>query len=149
MTMAAAIERRVAEVPARSKAGLVAHVDIIGELDCAETIWRGFETRQALATPYQRFDLLSAWQRQVGERDGAVPFIVVARDSEHNPVLLLPLILRRKYGVRTAAFMGGKHTTFNMALCDRAFASEATSADLAMMLSKLRGHKVLSADLGP
>jgi CelD/BcsL family acetyltransferase involved in cellulose biosynthesis len=51
------------------------------------------------------------------------------------------LTLRRKYGVRIAAFMGGKHTTFNMALCDRDFASEATCADLDALLSRLREHK--------
>jgi CelD/BcsL family acetyltransferase involved in cellulose biosynthesis len=140
MTMAAAIEHRVAEAPARSKASLVAHVDIIGELDQAEPIWRGLESRQQFATPYQRFDLLSAWQRQVGERDGAVPFVVVARDSERKPLLLLPLTLRRKYGVHIAAFMGGKHITFNMPLCDRSFAEAAVIADVEMLLSKLRDH---------
>ena len=140
MTMAAAIERRTAEAPARSKAHRIARVDIFDNLDQAEAIWRGFETRQQFSTPYQRFDFLSAWQRQVGSRDNAVPFIVVAYDAERNPLLLLPLALRHKYGVRTAAFMGGKHTTFNMALCDRDFAAEATSADLDVLLSKLREH---------
>ena len=140
MTMAAAIERRTAEAPARSKARRVARVDILDNLDAAETIWRAFETAEQFSTPYQRFDFLSAWQRQVGGRDKAAPFILVAYDTERNPLLLLPLALRHKYGVRTAAFMGGKHTTFNMALCDRDFAAEATSADLDALLSKLREH---------
>ena len=34
--------------------------------------------------------------------------------------------------------MGGKHTTFNMALWDKDFATEATAADLAALLSELR-----------
>ena len=138
MTMAAAIERRPAEVPARSKARRIARVDILDDLDQAEPIWRTLETGQPFCTPYQRFDFLSAWQRQVGARDEAAPFIVVAYDAEQNPLALLPLALRRKYGVRIAAFMGGKHTTFNMALCDRDFAATATSADLDALLSKLR-----------
>jgi CelD/BcsL family acetyltransferase involved in cellulose biosynthesis len=138
MTMAAAIERRPAEAPARSQARRIARVDILDDLDQAEAVWRGFEACSPLATPYQRFDLLSAWQRQVGARDNATPFIVVAYDSERIPILLLPLTLRHKYGVRTASFMGGKHTTFNMALCERDFAAEATSADLDVLLSKLR-----------
>jgi len=138
MTMAAAIERRPAEAPARSKARRIARVDILADLDRAEPIWRALETRQPFCTPYQRFDFLSAWQQQVGARDNAVPFIVVAYDAERNPLGLLPLALRRKYGVRIAAFMGGKHTTFNMALCDRDFAATATSADLDALLSKLR-----------
>jgi len=140
MTMAAVIERRPAEAPARSKARRIARVDILDNLDQAEPIWRVLETRQPFCTSYQRFDFLSAWQRQVGARDNAVPFIVVAYDAERNPLVLLPLALRRKYGVRTAAFMGGKHTTFNMALFDRDFAATATSADLDALLSKLRNH---------
>ena len=140
MTMAAVIERRPAEAPARSKARRIARVDILDNLDQAEPVWRVLETRQPFCTSYQRFDFLSAWQRQVGARDNAVPFIVVAYDAERNPLVLLPLALRRKYGVRTAAFMGGKHTTFNMALFDRDFAATATSADLDALLSKLRGH---------
>jgi CelD/BcsL family acetyltransferase involved in cellulose biosynthesis len=143
MTMAAAIERRPAEAPARSQARRIAHVDILADLGEAEAIWRGFEACSPLATPYQRFAILSAWQRQVGHRDNAAPFIVVAYDAERNPLLLLPLTLRRKYGVRTATFMGGKHTTFNMALCDRDFASEATTADLDALLSKLRDHDAI------
>jgi len=35
---------------------------------------------------------------------------------------------------------GRKHTTFNMALCDRDFANEATAVDLDARLSKLRDH---------
>jgi CelD/BcsL family acetyltransferase involved in cellulose biosynthesis len=150
MSMAAVIERRTAEAPARSKAGRIAHVDIIGDLDQVEAIWRALESERQLATPYQRFDFLSAWQWQVGKhqagrhqagsRSDATPFIVIASDAERKPLLLLPLALRHKYGVRIASFMGGKHTTFNMGLWDREFAREATSADLDALLSRLREH---------
>jgi CelD/BcsL family acetyltransferase involved in cellulose biosynthesis len=37
-------------------------------------------------------------------------------------------------GVRIARFMGGKHTTFNMALWQRDFAASATRADLDALL---------------
>ena len=42
MTMAAAIERRTAEVPARATARRIARVDILDDFDQAEAIWRGF-----------------------------------------------------------------------------------------------------------
>jgi CelD/BcsL family acetyltransferase involved in cellulose biosynthesis len=140
MTMAAALGRRTAEAPTRSTASRIARVDIIGNLDQAETAWRALDDGRQFATPYQRFDFLAAWQRQVGGRDGAAPFIVVARDAEGKPLVLLPLALTHRLGVRTACFMGGKHTTFNMALWDKAFAREATLADLVALLSQLRGH---------
>jgi CelD/BcsL family acetyltransferase involved in cellulose biosynthesis len=138
MTMAAAMESRTAEAPAWSKASRVAAIDILSDLGQAETIWRGLEDPRHFCTPYQRFDFLSAWQRQVGEREGLQPFIVIAYDADRRPLLLLPLVLRQEHGVRTACFMGGKHATFNMALWDRDFATNATAADLDALMSAIR-----------
>jgi CelD/BcsL family acetyltransferase involved in cellulose biosynthesis len=138
MTMAAAIESRTAAAPVRSSASRIAGVDILSDLSQAETIWRGLEDQQQFSTPYQRFDFLSPWQRQVGEREGLLPFIVVAYDPERRPLLLLPLALRHEHGVRSACFMGGKHATFNMALWDRDFATGATADDLDTLITAIR-----------
>jgi CelD/BcsL family acetyltransferase involved in cellulose biosynthesis len=137
MTLAAAIEGRTAETPARSRSCSVARVDVLHDIAQAEAAWRDLESRQ-LATPYQRFDLLTAWLREVGTHENVEPLIVIASDADRRPLMLLPLALQRRAGVRVASFMGGKHTTFNMALFDRDFAREATAADLAMLLSGLR-----------
>jgi CelD/BcsL family acetyltransferase involved in cellulose biosynthesis len=138
MNIAAAIESRTAEARAWTKASRIGSVDILHDLAQAEAIWRGFENQQQFYTPYQRFDFLSSWQRQVGERDSLLPFLVIAYDSERRPLLLLPLALRHEHGVRTACFMGGKHATFNMALWDRDFARDATVADLDALISAIR-----------
>ncbi len=138
MTMAAAIERRTAEAPARSTSSRITRVEAISDLAAAEPIWRAFEVRQQFLTPYQRFDFLSAWQHGVGQCEDLRPFIVIATDDECRPLLLLPLAIRHKFGIRTACFMGGKHANFNMALWDRDFAAEASSADLDMLLSGIR-----------
>src|SRR6476619_6797607 len=137
MTMAAAIEDRTADSNAWSKASRIAGIDIVHDLTAAEGIWRKLEGAQTSFTPYQRFDFLSSWQRQVGEREGLVPFIVIAYDAERRPLVLLPLTLRHAYGARCASFMGGKHSTFNMALFDRDFAATATSADLDGLISAI------------
>ena len=134
MTMAAAIESRAAKAAAWSTASRIAGVDIFNDLAEAETIWRSLEDRRPLSTAYQRFDFLAAWQRQVGARENVQPFIVVARDVERRPLLLLPLALRHEHGVRAAAFMGGKHATFNMAVWDGEFAASATANDLEALI---------------
>lgn len=139
MSMAAVIESRTAQASARPMASRIATVDIVGDLGEIEAIWRGFEKQQVF-TPYQRFEFLSIWQRRVGNHERASPFIVIACDVERRPLLLLPLVLKTRHGVRTASFMGGKHTTFNMALWDRDFVGEATAADLGALISKLREH---------
>jgi len=98
MTMAAAIEGRTADARTWSKASRIASVDIVRNLASTEMTWRGLE--QQFCTPYQRFDFLRAWQREVGEREGLAPFIVIAFDAERQPLLLLPLALRQAYGAR-------------------------------------------------
>ncbi|QAU46731.1 GNAT family N-acetyltransferase [Bradyrhizobium guangzhouense] len=138
MTMAAAMQSRTAESPARSKASRIARVDIVADLGEAERTWRTLEEPGHLFTPYQRFDLLGTWQRSVGEREGARPFVVIARDAEQNPLALLPLALRRHHGLRTACFMGGKHTTFNMGLWNAEFAAQAIASDLDALFAPLR-----------
>jgi CelD/BcsL family acetyltransferase involved in cellulose biosynthesis len=144
MTMAAAaIESRTAEVRAWSRASRIASVDILRDLGQAETIWRSLEDQQQFSTAYQRFDFLSLWQRQVGQRDGLLPFIVVAYDAERRPLLLLPLVLKRRNGIRAARFLGGKHATFNMALWDRKFAADATADDLDALISAIREHSAV------
>ncbi len=138
MTMAAAMESRTAVAPAWSKASRIASVDFLDDLGRAETIWRGLENQQHFSTPYQRFDFLHPWQQLVGGHESLRPFIVVAYDRERRPLLLLPLALYQAHGLRVARFMGGKHTTFNMALWDRDFAKAATRADLDALISAIR-----------
>src|SRR6202011_724764 len=92
MTLAA-IESRTAESPARSEASRIASVDILSNLDQAETIWRSLEHQRHFSAPYQRFDFLRPWLQKVGEREGLSPFIVIAYDTERRPLLLLPLAL--------------------------------------------------------
>jgi CelD/BcsL family acetyltransferase involved in cellulose biosynthesis len=140
MTMAAVMESR-AGTQARPATSRVAGVEIFGDMRQAETIWRGLEQPAQFSTPYQRFDFLSAWQRQVGEREGVRPFIVIAYDREYQPLLLLPLGIRRENGARIARFLGGKHATFNMALWRKDFAATATAADLDALVSKIRARE--------
>jgi CelD/BcsL family acetyltransferase involved in cellulose biosynthesis len=140
MTMAAAMQSRTAESPARSKASRIAHVDVVRDVAEAEAVWRALEEPGHLFTPYQRFDLLGSWQRSAGDGEGARPLVVIARDTEHGPLALLPLALRHGHGVRTACFMGGKHTTFNMGLWNAEFAAQAGAADLDTLLAPLRDH---------
>src|SRR5438309_11599918 len=145
MTMAAAIDGRTAQAAHWSKASRIAAVDIVSDLGKAEAVWRELESRHITHTPYQRFDFLAIWQRQVGEREGASALIAIVSDAERRPLALLPLASFRKFGVTIASFMGGKHSTFNMALWDRDFAADATEADMAALIAGIAEHS--AADL--
>ena len=136
MTMAAAIEG-TAQADSWSRPHRVAAVDIITDIPRAKSAWRDLEAGRASQTPYQRFDFISAWQREVGEREELTPFIVVAWDRERKPLALLPLAPGRQHGIQVASFMGGKHTNFNMALWDRDFAATATRADMEALVAAI------------
>lgn len=138
MTMAAAIESRTADAPAWPGRTRIATVDILSDLGRAEAVWRQLEKH--FSTPFQRYDFLGPWQKQIGEREGLRPLIVVAYDHDKRPLLLLPLALGHTRGIRTARFMGGKHSTFNMALWNRDFAEEATRADIDALMSAIRAR---------
>jgi CelD/BcsL family acetyltransferase involved in cellulose biosynthesis len=144
MTMAAVMESR-AGTQAWPQTSRITRVDIVGDVNEAEAVWRSLEQSSPFCTPYQRFDLLGHWQRQVGEREGIKPFIVVAYDSERQPLLLLPLGVKRENGARVARFLGGKHATFNMALWDKDFARSATNADLEALISGIRSYALADA----
>lgn len=138
--MAAAFDGRTAQAGHRSTVSRIATVDVVCRLDQAEPVWRELESRHASHTPYQRFDFLAAWQRNVGEREGAATLVAIARDAERRPLALLPLACFRNYGVNVAGFMGGKHSTFNMPLWDRDFAAAATEADMSALIAGIADH---------
>ena len=139
MTMAALMENPTAKSQARSGERRIAHLEILQDLREAEPIWRNLEVSQ-FSTPYQRFDFLKAWQANVGVSEDLQPFIVVATSADGKPLLLLPLAMGRENGANVVRFLGGKHTTFNMGLWQRDFASSVTKADLDTMLSAIHDH---------
>jgi CelD/BcsL family acetyltransferase involved in cellulose biosynthesis len=146
MNMAAAIDSRTAEAAPRAKPGRIAEleiaeVEIATDLSSAEGAWRRLEASGQLRTPYQRFDFLQCWQHETGTQSGATPLVVIAYDAERRPLLLLPLALKQIHGFAVASFMGGKHTTFNMALWDREFAAIAKRTDIETVIGALRRHR--------
>jgi CelD/BcsL family acetyltransferase involved in cellulose biosynthesis len=140
MTMAAVIESQIAGRQTRSGTSRIARVEILHDMHEAEAIWRCLEYPPQFATPYQRFDFQAAWQKNVGEHEGLRPFIVIAYDVDHQPLLLLPLAVARENGMRIARFLGGKHVTFNMALWRRDFAAAITQADLDDVMDAIGEH---------
>ena len=131
MTMAAAIENGTADTQAWSKPGRIASVDIVRRpRRRRRRSGAAWKTRNHPARRISASISSAPGSDNVGEREGLTPFIVIAYDAERRPLMLLPLALRHVYGARCASFMGGKHSTFNMALWDTDFAATATQADL-------------------
>ncbi|MBI3700219.1 MAG: GNAT family N-acetyltransferase [Afipia sp.] len=114
----------------------VARVTVLRSMAEAEPVWHMFEA-SSLATPYQTFSLLDAWQSTVGNDGQSEPFVVVAYDTNNRPLMLLPLAVGRESGMQIARFMGGKHPTFNMPLWQPSFAASATSDEMNVILDSI------------
>jgi CelD/BcsL family acetyltransferase involved in cellulose biosynthesis len=138
MAMAATLEGTTARPHARLGAIGIARVAVVRDMADAETAWRNCSSPDFLATPYQRFELLSAWYANIGRHDGVHPFVMVAYDAADRPLLLLPLVVGRENGATIARFMGGKHPTYNMAVWRRVFAASATMAELSALTAAIR-----------
>jgi len=138
MAMAAELHDSDMNSAAHPVTSRIARVAVIRDMAAAEVSWRAFEGSDFLFTPYQRFELLDAWQRSIGKHEGAVPFVVVAYDVNSQPLVLLPLVSSRENGAKMARFMGGKHPTFNMALWRRDFAETISSAELDALVAAIR-----------
>jgi CelD/BcsL family acetyltransferase involved in cellulose biosynthesis len=133
--MAAVIGHEAAR-PLASPVRKIASVEIFDDYRAVEREWRALESGQT-ATPYQRFDLVNAWQNHVGVSLGAKPLSVLARDAEGRPVMLLPLVTKSLGPLRVACFPGGKHSNFNMPLWRRDFAAAATADDARDIITQI------------
>ncbi|MEX0752600.1 MAG: GNAT family N-acetyltransferase, partial [Xanthobacteraceae bacterium] len=95
------------------------------------------EREDALATPYQSFDLLAAWQRNVGVRMDVTPFIVAGFDSAGRPAALWPLGRSRLGPLGVVSFLGGKHVNFNFGLWRRDMAASLTADDMRAVIDRI------------
>jgi CelD/BcsL family acetyltransferase involved in cellulose biosynthesis len=112
-------------------------VAILDDLSAAEPFWRLLEREGALATPYQSFDFVSAWQRHVGAQRSVRPFIVIGFDAGGKPGFLWPMGSTRRGPLSTVSFLGGKHVNFNFALWRRDIVGNLTAADIQAVFGQI------------
>jgi CelD/BcsL family acetyltransferase involved in cellulose biosynthesis len=118
----------------------IARSDIFDDMAAAEPHWRALEQVHNLATPYQRYDFLKAWQLHVGGACGVRPFIVAAFNAGGMPLFLWPLGIRTFAGLRLVEFLGGKHANFNMALWRRDAAAAIGADELREVLGRIAAN---------
>jgi CelD/BcsL family acetyltransferase involved in cellulose biosynthesis len=114
----------------------IAGIEVFSDVALAEPAWRSLE-REAIATPYQRFDFLAPWQRHVGRHAGVRPFVVTGFDRHGRPAFLWPLGMEKKGPLRIVRFLGGKHANFNFALWRGDAAASLGAADLRNLLARV------------
>lgn len=115
----------------------IVRLAVLDDIRAAEPFWRALERDDAWTTPYQRFDLLKAWQHHVGAPKGIVPYIVVGFDAADRAAFLLPLGRRRVGPLSVAGFLGSKHASFNTALWRRDLAAAVGESDMRGLFARI------------
>lgn len=114
------IERRSGDGTVRVVPGFIPMLsaEILTGLDAAEGLWRSFEASpECLATPYQRFDWCNAFLRETGQADETR--VAVVRDQVGRVRMVLPLVVRRRYGLVLAQTVGETHANYHLPLMSR------------------------------
>ena len=104
----------------RSDALANLQVSLHARLDDIEAQWRRFE-RRADCTPFQTFDWLDTWQRNIAKHSAVQPVIVVATFADGTIACMLPLAIERKHGVRRLCWLGQDLNDYNAPLLVRDF----------------------------
>jgi CelD/BcsL family acetyltransferase involved in cellulose biosynthesis len=128
-------------------AGRIVRVEVLDDMQAAEPFWRALERDDAWATPYQRFDLLAAWQHHVGVRKGIVPFIVIGFDAAGQPLFLWPLGRKRVGPITLAGFLGSKHASYNIGLWRRDLAAAISASEIRNLMARIAAHRSNRVDL--
>lgn len=129
-------------VSARFRAGYrarLAHaggITVFESFEAAAPAWREFEAR-ARATAFQTHDWLAAWHAHVGAAEGIEPAIVtVARQGE--TLLLAPLGVERKAGLRRLVWLGGRLADYKGPLVAEDFSRHVTDAEFPALWRQIR-----------
>lgn len=102
----------------------------------AEPGWRRLQ-ETGISYGFQTFEWLKAWQEVFGEQDGVRPAIVEVRAGE-IPVMLAPLGIHPRYGLRILSFLGGWLTDYHAPLLDPDFARALTPQGFLELWERIR-----------
>lgn len=116
-------------------------INICRDLSAAEPVWRALQTNGALCSPYQRFELLAAWQTNAGTAAGVEPLLVIGRGLDGTPMFLWPLGRTARWPLQFVHFLGGKHVSFNIGLWQRDVAETVTAPELTAVLSHVAARE--------
>lgn len=107
-----------------------------GSLALAEPAWRALQAAGS-CYGFQTFEWLSAWQELLGEPAGVRPAVVEVRsgppDASDAPVMIVPLGIYPKAGLKILSFLGGRVTDYHAPLLDPAFARSLTPESFAAL----------------
>ncbi len=134
MTTIAAAAPALASTDRSRTSGTDLSIEIATGLAAAEAVWREFE-RDAVMSPYGRFDWVSAYAGSVEGREAIR--VAVARDAAGRVAAILPCSVARRFGTTIGAAPGGKHANFNLPLMRPDIANSLTPEGATKLLHEV------------
>jgi CelD/BcsL family acetyltransferase involved in cellulose biosynthesis len=132
--------------PAAGDVRLTIHQD----LAAIEHDWLAFE-QHADCTVFQTFEWLSAWQRNVGERNGVTPLIVAGRDDAGRLLFLFPFAIEPGRLARRLRWLGSDLCDYNAPLLAADYSERGYPAGFLSVwrdiVQRLQSHPKWSYDL--
>ncbi|HEY1736368.1 MAG TPA: GNAT family N-acetyltransferase [Methylovirgula sp.] len=125
-----AVRQSAAAFQSTLPTGAIAQIEVFRDHAGVEAAWADLEAI-APASAYQTRAFLIPWMETLGRSRGIEPFFLLARDWKTRPVALFCLGIERHGPIRTAVFLGGKESNFNLGLIRPDLA--LTAADLCML----------------
>ena len=120
------------------------------DMDTVAEEWRAFEALADLS-PFQKFDWLSAWQRNIGVLQGVRPAIVFARCHDGELLLIAPLSVDRDGFLRCLTWLGADLADYNAPLLAPAFSRIVAPSEFAPLwravVALINGRPRLGFDL--
>lgn len=89
-------------------------------MSAVEQQWRSFE-EHADCTVFQKFDWLFQWHSHVGQRRNISPVIVVGLDAEGQFLMIMPLAIENRGGIRRLLWLGSDLCDYNAPLLTKNF----------------------------
>jgi CelD/BcsL family acetyltransferase involved in cellulose biosynthesis len=101
-------------------------LELYGDLADVAGAWTALETHTD-CTAFQAYHWLLKWLRHVGTPRGVRPAIVLGRDRNGEPLVILPLAIERRGLARRLPWLGSEHSPYNAPLVSRHFSEQVDS----------------------
>jgi CelD/BcsL family acetyltransferase involved in cellulose biosynthesis len=98
-----------------------------------ESVWRAFQD-EGLCSPYQRFDWVQSFVEALAGAEGFRLQVLLLRDGDDRPLLLLPLAVRRQHGLAIASIVGGKQANFHLPITAPGLSASLSASRLKQLL---------------
>jgi CelD/BcsL family acetyltransferase involved in cellulose biosynthesis len=109
-----------------------AQLSIYKSFEECESLWRAtVETCSCFA--FQTFEWQSTWCTTIGQAEGVRAYIVHLVDDTGRTLLILPLGIYSRKGLRFLCFLGGIVTDYNAPLIDSEFASKISNKEFSSL----------------